>query len=101
MPGQVVPTDSETNRINLSWLLRLRTGEIVGQLTAVGVAMAWGFELPLMPILTLVGVEAASNLAVAAWLRRAATVRPAALGIVLSFDVLCFTGLLSLTGGPY
>jgi len=95
------PPDLETNRINLSWLLRLRTGEIVMQLTAVMVAEAWGFDLSLNPILLLIGVEAASNLAAAAWLRRAQTVRPAALGIVLTFDVLCFTALLSLTGGPY
>src|SRR6202000_1405491 len=54
-----------------------------------------------LAILSLVGVEAISNLAVAAWLRRAASVRPAAPGVVLALDVLCFTGLLSRTGGPY
>jgi two-component system sensor histidine kinase RegB len=101
MPEHPEPSDSETNRINFSWLLRLRTGEILGQCTAVAAAAAWGFELPLLPISGVIVVEIASNLAAWLWLRRAAVVRPAALAAVLTLDVLFFTALLSLTGGPY
>jgi len=93
--------DSETNRINFSWLLRLRTGEIVGQLVTVLVAVLRDFDLPLLPILTIIGVEIASNLVAARWLRRVGTVTSAALAVVLTLDVLFFTALLALTGGPY
>ncbi len=101
MPDRHAPPDLETNRINFSWLLRLRTGEIVGQLVIVLVAVVRGFELPLAPILTIIGVEIASNLAAARWLRRVASVTSAALAVVLALDVLFFTALLALTGGPY
>jgi two-component system sensor histidine kinase RegB len=101
MSDRFAPSDSETNRINFSWLLRLRTGEILGQFTAVVAAVAWGFDLPLLPISGVIVVEIASNLGAWLWLRRAPAVKPTALAVVLTLDVLFFTALLSLTGGPY
>ena len=56
--------------INLSWLVKLRWGAVVGQLVTIAfVDRAMGIPLPMTPLLGLVGLEAASNAAAALWLR--------------------------------
>ncbi len=100
-PPPAEPPDSETNRINLSWLLRLRTGEIVGQIAAVLLAVARGFQLPTNFILAIVALEILSNLAASWWLASADVVRQRSLGLLLMLDVIFFSCLLALTGGPY
>ena len=94
--------DLETQRINLAWLVRLRWGEVVGQLATV-LLVSWGlrFELPLGKLFVLLAVEAASNAACTLWARRKGVVRDWALGLVLAVDVLLLTALLYLTGGPF
>ena len=87
-------------RTNLSWLLRLRWGAALGQLvTILVVRFAMDVQVPLPPLLALVGVELLSN---AAWLLRPATrpVPPWALGALMALDVLLLSGLLFFTGGP-
>ena len=101
MPDRHELADSETNRINLSWLLRLRTGEIVGQIAAVLLAVARGFQLPTNFILAVVVLEILSNLAAGWWLASATVVRQRSLGLLLMLDVIFFSCLLALTGGPY
>ncbi|HVR60481.1 MAG TPA: ATP-binding protein [Polyangia bacterium] len=88
------------NEVNLPWLVRLRWGAVAGQIVTIAV-VTLGFRLPLpvAPLLTLVALEAASNVA---WsLRR--TTAPVAdgwLGATMVVDVLIFSGLLYFTGGP-
>jgi two-component system sensor histidine kinase RegB len=88
--------------INLSWLLTLRWGAIVGQLaTILLVHFGMGIRLPLVPLALIVAIEVATNGACRMWLRRARTVREWMLGVLMAFDFLILTGLLYYAGGPY
>ncbi len=85
----------------LVWLSKLRWGAVVGQLvTIIGVHALMHIELPLAPLLTIVGLKACSNLALVLWIRREPVVREWLLGAVMAGDVLVLTALLYLTGGP-
>jgi two-component system sensor histidine kinase RegB len=90
------------DRINLAWLLRLRWGAAFGQLlTILVVRFAMGVALPLLPLLAIVAVEAASNaLFYAPRATRARTVRRWTMGALMTLDVLLLAGLLFFTGGP-
>jgi two-component system, sensor histidine kinase RegB len=91
----------EPYRINLSWLLRLRYGAIFGQLAVIlAVDRGMGMALPMMPLGVILAIEVATNLACAAWLRRAAYVREYHVGLLVALDVVLFTLLLYFTGGP-
>jgi two-component system, sensor histidine kinase RegB len=89
------------HRINLSWLGRLRWATIAGQ-AAVIAFVQWGMNvpLPLVPLLAILAVEAVANVAFRAWIARGLRVSERAVAAALGLDVLCFTGLLYLTGGP-
>jgi two-component system sensor histidine kinase RegB len=88
-------------RINLSWLVRLRYGAILGQLVVIlAVDRAMGMALPLVPLGVILAVEVATNLMCAAWLRRAVRVREYHVGLLVALDVVLFTLLLYFTGGP-
>ena len=94
--------DPETNRINLAWLLRFRSVEILVQAGVIGlVVLGLRVSLPLMPLLGIVLFEVATNVAASAWLKEADRVPDGWLGTLLIADVLLFTGLLGFTGGPY
>ncbi|NTX34796.1 HAMP domain-containing histidine kinase [Myxococcus sp. CA033] len=88
-------------RINLEWLLRLRWGLLLGQALVIALA-AYGLELALpVPVLAgLLGLEAATNLAVRAWLGRA-RVTEGTIGKLMLWDTLVLTGLLALSGGTH
>ena len=59
------------NRINLSWLIKLRWGAICGQLVTIAVVhRLLGVALPLAALLGIVAVEVASNVVATLWLRR-------------------------------
>jgi two-component system sensor histidine kinase RegB len=96
------PTDGETLRIHLTWLLKLRWGAIAGQIVTIfAVWTLFGIDLPLPALLSLVAIEAASNAALWPWVRRARRVTEPALCGVLALDVLILTGLLLLSGGRF
>lgn len=90
------------NGLNLIWLIKLRWGSFAGQLaTIVGVHSALEIRIPLLPLLVVVAVGAASNLAVALWFRtHQQEVREWHLASVMSLDIVLLTLLLFLTGGP-
>jgi two-component system sensor histidine kinase RegB len=89
-----------TNRINLSWLLWLRWGAAAGQLAIIGFASRWlGVDLAMAPLLVLVGIGIASNVACAWWVRAAVEVREDLLGALMALDVLLLTGLFYFSGG--
>jgi len=90
----------DPDRINFDWLIRLRWAAIGGQLITIGaVQFAMQLEIPTAALLALVAVEIASNLG-CALLARERRPRQAWLAAVMALDVLLFSGLLYLTGGP-
>jgi two-component system, sensor histidine kinase RegB len=92
--------EHESDRINFDWLIRLRWAAIGGQLITIGaVHLVMQLALPVAPLLALVAVEIGSNLACALLARRRRP-RQAWLAAVMGLDVLLFSGLLYLTGGP-
>jgi two-component system, sensor histidine kinase RegB len=102
-PRDGVPAASATDfraEISLDWLIRLRWGAVVGQLTTLGVAQELlGAGLPLPRLLGLVAVLAVSNVLLAAARDRAA---PRVLcGMALTLDTLLLSGLLHASGGAY
>jgi two-component system sensor histidine kinase RegB len=92
----------DKNGLNLLWLIKLRWGSFAGQLaTILGVHSVLEIRIPLLPLLLVVGVGAASNLAVGLWFRKhQREVREWHLAGVMSLDIVLLTLLLFLTGGP-
>jgi two-component system sensor histidine kinase RegB len=92
--------EEQLARANLPWLLRLRWGAVAGQLvTILVVRFAMAVDLPLPPLLALVGLEALSNALLYARPAGGA-VPPWALGALMALDVALLSGLLYFTGGP-
>jgi two-component system sensor histidine kinase RegB len=89
------------NRINFAWLVRLRWSTIAGQLvTIAAVRFAMRLDIPLVPLLALVGLSVVVNVACVA-AARLAEPEEWWLAAVMALDVLVFTGLLYFTGGPF
>src|SRR4029453_9874854 len=100
MTPMTIDGQRDPDRINFDWLIRLRWAGIGGQLITIGcVSFAMQLAIPLVPLLVLVGIEAASNVACALVARRRRP-RQAWLAAVMVLDVLLFSVLLYLTGGP-
>ena len=88
------------NQINFGWLIWLRWSMIAGQLVALlGVRIGLGIELPLRQLLAIIALETTVNL-FAIVVRRRREVREWWLAAVMAFDIVAFTALLYLTGGP-
>jgi two-component system sensor histidine kinase RegB len=97
-----IASDTETHRINLSWLLKLRWGTTAGQLVAILVVhFALGIKLPLTILFAIISLELASNLALTIWVRGKPSVKESLLALLMAADVLLFTVLLRETGGPF
>jgi two-component system sensor histidine kinase RegB len=89
-------------RINASWLIRLRWGAVLGQLlTILVVERLLNIRLPLGALLTVVAVEAASNAAAVLWLRSGRPVGEAGMALTMALDIFLLTTLLYFTGGPF
>jgi two-component system sensor histidine kinase RegB len=87
--------------VSLPWLTRLRWGGVAGQLVTVAVGhWTLGLELPLAPVLGLIGFTVLTNLALARWLHAGGSPGPTLCGAVLAVDTLVLTGLLHVSGGP-
>jgi two-component system, sensor histidine kinase RegB len=88
--------------ISLPWLTRLRWGGVAGQLVTVAVGhWTLGLALPFAPVLALIGIAVATNLALGRWLRAGGSASPLLCGAVLALDTLLLTGLLQASGGPF
>ncbi|HEX8439227.1 ATP-binding protein [Archangium sp.] len=93
---------NDAHAINLSWLLRLRWGAIVGQVALIlGVHFGLGMSQRLGPLFATLAVAAASNVALGLWTRRARTLREWQPWAVMALDVVLLTVLLDLSGGPF
>ncbi|WNG40593.1 HAMP domain-containing histidine kinase [Archangium violaceum] len=92
----------DAHAINLSWLLRLRWGAIIGQVTLIlGVHFGLGMLQRLGPLFATIAVAAASNAALGLWARRERPIREGLLWSVMALDVVVLTVLLDLSGGPF
>ncbi|MBX3247448.1 MAG: HAMP domain-containing histidine kinase [Myxococcales bacterium] len=81
------------------WLVKLRWVAVAGEATALLAAVLVGLELPIVPLVLLVGGHAASNEILRRVARRG-DVREHVLGSFLVLDAWLLTALLGLTGGP-
>ncbi|MCP3101537.1 ATP-binding protein [Myxococcus sp. K15C18031901] len=87
--------------IALNWMMRLRWHAVAGQALSVVIATkVFELDLPVFPLLLLVATTGVSNLLLMLWLRRDPVVHPHHMGVVLAFDTVLLTALLSLSGGP-
>jgi two-component system sensor histidine kinase RegB len=94
--------DPEAQRINFSWLVRLRWGAIAGQAAAIAcVHFAMDIPLPLGWLAGILVAAALYNVACAAWVRRKAWVREPMVALSMGGDVVLLTALLYFTGGPF
>jgi two-component system sensor histidine kinase RegB len=94
--------DPEAQRINFSWLVRLRWGAIAGQAAAIA-CVHFAMDIPL-PLAWLAGILVAAvlyNVACATWVRRTALVRERMVALSMGGDVVMLTALLYFTGGPF
>ncbi|MEZ5988615.1 MAG: HAMP domain-containing sensor histidine kinase [Planctomycetota bacterium] len=106
--GELDAVHRERLRVNLGWLLKLRWAAVAGQLLTVLVArVGLHVHLWLEPLLTIIGLTAATNLALAWWLRRRDhdleyLARRGDLLVVsiMCLDFLLLTALLYFSGGP-
>jgi two-component system sensor histidine kinase RegB len=88
--------------INFSWLVKLRWGAIAGQIvTILGVLRLIGVSLALPPLVAIIAVELASNIACVLAARAGRPVREWWIGAVMVLDVLLLTALLHFAGGPF
>ncbi|QRN98577.1 HAMP domain-containing histidine kinase [Archangium violaceum] len=88
--------------IDLSWLLRLRWGAIVGQVALIlGVHFGLGMPQRLGPLFATITVAVASNVALGLWARRERPIRQWLPWAVMALDVVLLTVLLDLSGGPF
>ncbi|WPB78387.1 ATP-binding protein [Archangium violaceum] len=92
----------DAQAINLSWLLRLRWGAVVGQAAIIlGAHFGLGMTQRLVPLFATIAVAAASNAALGLWARRERPIRERLLWAVMALDVVLLTVLLDLSGGPF
>ena len=92
----------EEPRANLEWVSNIRWAAISGQFaTLVTVRAFMHIALPLAPLLSIIAVEVALNLALRFWLRSLPKVPQWAVSASIGVDVLSFTALLYFTSGPF
>ncbi|WP_434384295.1 ATP-binding protein [Melittangium boletus] len=92
----------DAQAINLSWLMRLRWGALLGQVAVIlGVHLGLGLSLRLGPLFATVAVGAVSNALLVPWTRRrrGRPVPEALTWAVMALDVGLLTVLLELSGG--
>ncbi|HEX6272959.1 MAG TPA: HAMP domain-containing sensor histidine kinase [Polyangiaceae bacterium] len=88
-------------RIQFGWLVRFRWFSIAGQALVITLSTeALDVRLPLAALGAVIGVEVLMNIALWAWQRRAASVRSVHVAAAIAADLLLFTALLYLSGGP-
>jgi len=98
VPSTAIPA---RNRVNLSWLLRLRWYQLIGQTSTVAlVAMFLAVPLPLSELVAVVAAGVVSNIAFEVYFRDPRPVHEWQLAGIMALDVALLTMLLYLTGGP-
>ncbi len=87
--------------VDVSWLVRLRWAA-AALFLLLALAARSVFHIPVPPIAVGVvwGLEVASNVVLALWVRRHRTVRATTVAALMALDTLLLTVLLALSGGP-
>jgi two-component system, sensor histidine kinase RegB len=102
-------TIPDRNRVNVSWLIRLRWAEVTGQAsTILAVETVFGVRLPVVALTAVVAVGLVSNLALEVYYfglprredRGTPLVEEWQLAAVMALDIALLTALLYFTGGP-
>ena len=102
-------TIPDRNRVNVSWLIRLRWAEVTGQAsTILAVETVFGVRLPVVELTAVVALGLISNLALEVHYfglprredRGTPLVHEWQLAAVMALDVALLTALLYFTGGP-
>jgi two-component system sensor histidine kinase RegB len=102
VPDTPVRVSAGRADIGLPLLVRLRWGAIGLELLAVaGARILGGVKLPMELVLACVAATAATNLALARAPARTGLSVNTLSGLALSLDVVLFTVILQLTGGPW
>ncbi len=92
-------TSASRGRLNLSWIVQLHWWAILGQGVVISGASAWSdIGLPATTLVVLLVLEAAGNLVLGEWAKRA-RVTDGAIAVVMLLDAVVLTVLLDLTGG--
>jgi len=87
--------------VDVSWLVRLRwAAAALFLLLALAAGSVFHVPIPLAPLAVIWGLEVASNVALALWVRRNRTARASAVAGLMALDTLLLTVLLGLSGGP-
>jgi two-component system, sensor histidine kinase RegB len=87
--------------VTLAWLVRLRWGAFLAQaVTVVVAAVVLGGRLQTPALAILVGLTAASNVALQGWVRAHRLVPERVIGAVFVTDAVLLTALLYFSGGP-
>jgi two-component system sensor histidine kinase RegB len=93
---------SHPNAIQFAWLVKLRWAAMAGQLvTIAAVEGIMAIALPLAPLIALMAIGLATNVAALAYSARGKGVAPWAIPAVMIFDTLLLTALLYFTGGAF
>ncbi len=88
--------------INLSWLVKLRWAAMAGQLLTIAVVhQLMGIALRLLPLLGLIALGVATNVAAFGWTVQGRVVPRWAIPGLMILDTLLLTALLYLSGGPF
>ncbi|MCO4764203.1 MAG: HAMP domain-containing histidine kinase [Myxococcales bacterium] len=96
------PTTTPIAGVNAKWLARVRWVHYIGALATVVIASeVLNLALPAVGLVALIGVGAATNLAVELSRRTRQWLGQATGGALLLGDVALFTGMLHLTGGSF
>lgn len=101
LSGSSPSTGDAPGRIILSWLIRLRWFAVIGQIVAIGFALAaLSLHYPLAPLAGVLATTFLTNIFLLLYLRRS-TAPPAWITpSVLLLDVALLTVILFFTGGP-
>jgi two-component system, sensor histidine kinase RegB len=87
-------------RINLRWIVRLRWGAVVGQVSTILLAGRFlRSPLPIETMLAVCGALAVGNLLAQLWLDRGGEPTDRSCGLSLLADIAALTALLALSGG--
>lgn len=105
IPASISPAAAPTAlnpwRVNFEWLIRLRFGAVLGQLVVIA-TVHWGLHVRLR--LVALGVVVALELLLNSWAldraRQKSAVGPKHVTLSVSADLLLFSVLLFLSGGP-
>ena len=102
--------DTQNFLTNTSWLLLLRWVAVIGQMLTIAIAhYVIGVDLPMVALMTVIGITAISNVLFAIWVHRMRggdtsqptdVDHPFVLAAVMALDLILLTALLFFAGGP-